>query len=521
MVGGGGLKRTVSRGNLWDPSSSISNLGGNKSTSEPAEDAKPAEATTDAATTDVADHQRKPIAEPTTAKTSPHARPPILKRSHSFGAMDRPDNYGQESVENISGKVVLPGKAIGQRPPQAREVVCSREAGQVETHERKEPSAGPPDEHDEDDASICTDISQRSTSSPGSQLTDDLELKPEARERVDYFSHNWREGDIADSWRYIISRKRREEMANAARLENASWRMWAKAKYKLKTVSPTVVNWLKDYDVTWLYGPLFHSPSVSSTDSPAVSPAPDLKLQERQESAKPAAQKPKLKPILKKKSMAQLMLEDSAPPEANYMRHYNYRDGGSVSGRKHAAQILNRQYNHDLDKTYELEESSDSEPRHVHFNDRVEQCLALDPQETLEASNNIEDEAVDGEDEDEDEGYESDDSSNGGLFLGVRRPSSIDSLSGAHIIQTLPATTLKIDEDEELKKKSEQSLVQHGSRRPGFNANYNYHAVYEPTQDASYKIMDPNIKPVDLQAKPPGGEIEGPKRRIRPAASFG
>jgi hypothetical protein len=30
---------------------------------------------------------------------------------------------------------------------------------------------------------------------------------------------------------------------NAARLENASWRTWLKAKNNLKTVSPETLNW--------------------------------------------------------------------------------------------------------------------------------------------------------------------------------------------------------------------------------------------------------------------------------------
>ncbi|KAF9255247.1 hypothetical protein L218DRAFT_358215 [Marasmius fiardii PR-910] len=40
------------------------------------------------------------------------------------------------------------------------------------------------------------------------------------------------------------------------RLENASWRAWWKQKNELKTVNPEILNWFKDSDVTWLYGPL-------------------------------------------------------------------------------------------------------------------------------------------------------------------------------------------------------------------------------------------------------------------------
>ena len=49
---------------------------------------------------------------------------------------------------------------------------------------------------------------------------------------------------------------KRKDVANAARLENASWRTWAQRRSNLKTISPEVVNWSKDSDVTWLYGPI-------------------------------------------------------------------------------------------------------------------------------------------------------------------------------------------------------------------------------------------------------------------------
>ena len=48
----------------------------------------------------------------------------------------------------------------------------------------------------------------------------------------------------------------KKDVANAARLENASWRTWAQRRSNLKTISPEVVNWSKDSDVTWLYGPI-------------------------------------------------------------------------------------------------------------------------------------------------------------------------------------------------------------------------------------------------------------------------
>lgn len=70
---------------------------------------------------------------------------------------------------------------------------------------------------------------------------DDNTIKPEPTRHVDYLSHEWKEEEIWASWRYMVSK--RDVYQNSARLENASWRTWAKCKYKLKTVSPEKLNW--------------------------------------------------------------------------------------------------------------------------------------------------------------------------------------------------------------------------------------------------------------------------------------
>lgn len=70
---------------------------------------------------------------------------------------------------------------------------------------------------------------------------DDTAVTMRPSRQVDYLSHDWREEDIWSSWRYIVNR--RGEFANSERLENASWRTWAKAKNNLKTISPETLNW--------------------------------------------------------------------------------------------------------------------------------------------------------------------------------------------------------------------------------------------------------------------------------------
>ena len=64
---------------------------------------------------------------------------------------------------------------------------------------------------------------------------------------VDYLSHDWEEDDIWQSWKAMT--KHKSEIANGVRLENASWRTWAKQRGKLKTISPETLNWSASHTV--------------------------------------------------------------------------------------------------------------------------------------------------------------------------------------------------------------------------------------------------------------------------------
>lgn len=94
-------------------------------------------------------------------------------------------------------------------------------------------------------------------------VPDDTSLSTQARGQVDYLSHEWREEDVWRSWRNMTRQK--NEIANGARLENASWRTWWKQRNKLKTISPETLNW----SVFYLYSHssiLFvHFPSMCCT----------------------------------------------------------------------------------------------------------------------------------------------------------------------------------------------------------------------------------------------------------------
>lgn len=79
---------------------------------------------------------------------------------------------------------------------------------------------------------------------------------------VDYLTHRWDSEDLAHSWRAIS--KSRHDSIKCKRLENASWRIWAQQRNRLPTLHPSQLNWHKDNDITWLYGPLLtkRRPSV-------------------------------------------------------------------------------------------------------------------------------------------------------------------------------------------------------------------------------------------------------------------
>jgi hypothetical protein len=85
------------------------------------------------------------------------------------------------------------------------------------------------------------DASRPASPEPLRLAVDDSAVRTEPTRHVDYLSHDWSEEDIWTSWRYMI--QKRNVYQNSARLENASWRTWAKTKNQLRTVSPEQLNW--------------------------------------------------------------------------------------------------------------------------------------------------------------------------------------------------------------------------------------------------------------------------------------
>ncbi|KAH7035357.1 uncharacterized protein B0I36DRAFT_360742 [Microdochium trichocladiopsis] len=235
------------------------------------------------------------------------------------------------------------------------------------------------------------DVSSASTSRPQSpdpveHAEDDTAAKHHPTQHVDYLSHNWKEEDIWSSWRYIVSK--RGDYSNSSRLENASWRTWMKSKYRLKTVSPETLNWLKDCDVTWLYGPLQPS-NVGSLEGNSS--------RGRTRGARSPSFGHK-KPILKKRSMSEVMLQKSissssllkqatAAIEAeqkgtrcriphrpiikrsttDYMAYPMVSHRGSRSGTSPHPSTDNSGI-----------VSPTAERKHIHFDEQVKQCIAVE-----------------------------------------------------------------------------------------------------------------------------------------------
>lgn len=122
--------------------------------------------------------------------------------------------------------------------------------------EISEPSPSPVSGYGYTSSPMTGQVESNCTSRPGTpdfceRAEDDIAIKAQPSRHVDYLSHNWREEDIWSSWKHIVSR--RGDYSNSARLENASWRTWMKAKNNLSTVSPETLNWWVNLKLNFSY----------------------------------------------------------------------------------------------------------------------------------------------------------------------------------------------------------------------------------------------------------------------------
>ncbi|KAL1758197.1 hypothetical protein FB107DRAFT_288711 [Schizophyllum commune] len=184
-------------------------------------------------------------------------------------------------------------------------------------------------------------------------ISDDSSVTTQPRGQVDYLSHQWLEEDVWKSWRNMT--KQKNEIANGARLENASWRTWWKQRNGLKTISPETLNWLKDSDVTWLYGPL-HT-AVEWTPPPKPKPDPtsvdDRAAASAHDRLNLSSPYIRHKPILKHRSISELLTSE-LPASPLFSPAESEDEGEGKLGAGH---------NGHLDTVPEAEEEDDSSKR--------------------------------------------------------------------------------------------------------------------------------------------------------------
>ncbi|KAL5116962.1 protein phosphatase regulator [Pleosporales sp. CAS-2024a] len=232
------------------------------------------------------------------------------------------------------------------------------------------------------------------TPDPLPMSEDDTAVRKEPSHHVDYLSYDWREEDIWSSWRHIV--EHRSIYGERSRLENASWRTWAKSHFKLTTVSPDTLNWLKDVDVTWLYGPM---QPASNRFSSQQNSEPTSRLSKTNSFVHGVR-----KPILKKRSMSEAMLQKSLSSsslvkQAAESIQAQQTTGVTLELRKprpiigHVTPDLPTFSAMSRETFWEptdyfsskstsgLHTPSESEKRHIRFDDKVEQCIALECKE--------------------------------------------------------------------------------------------------------------------------------------------
>ncbi|PQE18731.1 phosphatase type 1 complex subunit Hex2 Reg1 protein [Rutstroemia sp. NJR-2017a BBW] len=136
------------------------------------------------------------------------------------------------------------------------------------------------------------------------ETVDDTAVQVQPSHHVDYLAHDWPEEDLWASWKYVQSNRSAYE--NSRRLENASWRCWAKKRSNLKTIAPETVDWMKDCDTTWLYGPLHKAGSkFECASSSAESSSRGTQISR-------SASCTDVKPILKRRMVSDILLKRSS-----------------------------------------------------------------------------------------------------------------------------------------------------------------------------------------------------------------
>ena len=182
------------------------------------------------------DTSRFPASLPSSASSSPRLNAPEFSNQPSYTSTPSSSLSLDEQCQTEEEDVVFPlyddgsyyGEDLDPEPPSSPETP-PLETPELDAVTEPASDSAPPKPVNPQNADAKTTAG------------DDTAIEVEPTRHVDYLSHNWKEEDIWASWRHVVCK--RKVYSNRARLENASWRTWAKTKYQLKTVSPETLNW--------------------------------------------------------------------------------------------------------------------------------------------------------------------------------------------------------------------------------------------------------------------------------------
>ena len=172
---------------------------------------------------------RLPASAPSSAPSSPRLAAPEFSNQPSYMSTPSSSLSLDENTTQEDEEVCFPLYDDGGYFHEVDNTYPSSRSELVETDSPREPPVTP------------VAPSTPHQFEPDQTAVDDMAIKSEPTRHVDYLSHSWKEEDIWSSWRHIVAR--RNLYSNSRRLENASWRTWAKAKDQLKTISPDTLNW--------------------------------------------------------------------------------------------------------------------------------------------------------------------------------------------------------------------------------------------------------------------------------------
>ncbi|KAH8650978.1 hypothetical protein BGZ60DRAFT_462262 [Tricladium varicosporioides] len=289
--------------------------------------------------------------------------------NHSFASSLSPDNYGQDDEEHIASPLY---NDVGG----SSQVV---EPGSHHTDNSRKLSLT--------FGGASINVSRQYYLGLVKRADDDTTLCTQPPIHVDYLSYNWREEDVWSSWKHIVSK--RWAYSDNMRLENASWRAWMKLKNKLKTISPETLDWHKDYDVTWLYGPL-QAGSDEALWMANISPYGNSHTPGSKSS-------PYKKSNLKKRSLSETILQGSISASSHFRQVAAAVQAEQLKEKSDTPLMRAATFSH-VRFPFSLRQMNSTLPsilpswaalntgenKSIQFNEQVQQCIAVDIEEDSE-----------------------------------------------------------------------------------------------------------------------------------------